>query len=258
MTLTMSAPWTQDAACSDLRSAFFPAVDWDELLLEAKDVDEDPFEEVIERGGEADAKQICGTCTVRDECLTDIYNEPPASGQPMGSYGGLNRWERSWLMRASEDELKELQQIDEALGYEGARQLKLWFEEIGPPASDLRGKIPVELSVRYGVPAYVASRWMRRAGVPGRRRHRTSWTEAVFETLGTGEWKPREEVMKVVVAAIPEARVKQKAALMSCNELRARNRIAQDAIRERKRYDQIEERIDDDGTRWLRLLANRS
>ena len=213
----------------------------------------------LERAGEAAAKKVCVRCPVIDHCLKDIVDAPLPGGQPDGVFGGLNRWERIMFMRAidSEDDgtLAAIRALHQQLGHEGALELRGHFEAVGPSADSMKGTIPSELSVRHGVPASLARRWQQRAGVPSRRRERTIWTQSLFDLLSPGEWKPRVEIIRIVAAAVPEWRVQEKVNLTGLSEARVRSRFAQDAVRERKRYNQVEERIDDDGTRHIRLLA---
>ena len=214
----------------------------------------------VERAGEAVAKKICVRCPVINHCLKDIVDAPlQEGGQPDGVFGGLNRWERIMFMRAtdSEDEgtLAALRVLHQELGHAGALELRQHFEAVGPPVDSMKGTIPSELSVRHGVPASLARRWQQRAGVPSRRRERTVWTQTLFDLLSPGEWKPRVEIIRIVAAAVPEWRVLEKVKRTGLSEARVRSRFAQDAVRERKRYNQIEEYIEPDGTRRIRLRA---
>ena len=283
--------WTAKAACADLAELFFPNVVWEpRLQIDAETGEESgpctlchggennepenrcnicypPTGELIEgplcgschtgdeveRAGELAAKKVCCMCPVIERCLKDVQDAPLPSGQPDGVFGGLNRWERIWLSRVPVESYKVLHELNKRLGHRGCLELRKTFEEEGPPADEMKGCIPAEVSAKHGVPVSIAREWMQKAGIQGRRRERNVWTQVLFDALAKGEWLPRTEVLKEVAAAVPEYRAIEKAEYNKTSVERARSRFAQDAIRERKRYNQIEERVDENGNREIRM-----
>ena len=162
--------------------------------------DSHPDAERLERLCEAEARQICVACPVRAQCLADVASD---DHQPVGVFGGLNRWERMWLQAADPDQLQELRSLAEALTPQQCIELREDFIEHGPPRSGLRGVMPNEIAVRYGVPTSVAARWVERAGSPQPHKGRTPQTEAILLTLGEGEWIERSVVQTAAEQAVP-------------------------------------------------------
>ena len=212
--------------------------------------DSHPDAERLERLREAEARQICVACPVRAQCLADVASD---DHQPIGVFGGLNRWERMWLQAADPDQKQELRSLGEALTPQQCIELREDFIEHGPPRSGLRGVMPNEIAVRYGVPTSVAARWVERAGSPKPHKGRTPQTEAILLTLGEGEWIERSVVQAAAEQAVPLERARDTADERGVTEERAREMIAFRCIDDRKTCRSILER-EIGGVSHMRLI----
>ena len=210
--------------------------------------DNHPDADRLERAREAEAKQICASCPVVEDCLSDAMAEPH---QPPGTFGGLNRWERMWLTAIPREDLDALDELANTLTAQECIELREMFEEVGPPAPTLRGPLPNEIAARHGVALSVAERWVDAAGPA--RRGRTALTEAMLRSLGAGEWVERRVVEAVGQEAVPEERATKKAEKLDITEDRARQLIAIRSLDDRKCHDTVEERCIK-GVPYLRLL----
>lgn len=75
--------WRQYAECAD------PCLDPDDWYPDAKD-----------REGVAYARQVCGLCPVRRQCLRAVMDQEGADSARYGIWGGLTPKERAWLQRS--------------------------------------------------------------------------------------------------------------------------------------------------------------
>lgn len=240
--------WYDDRACQGMSSVFFPPSD-DDL---------NPTDD--ERQGEHAAKEVCAACAVSEQCLTAAVErgkpEAGGTGHDPGVWGGANRWERIWMTNASPEQRAEIQALHEELGDDGARRLREWFEEVGPPLSVMDGFIPEQVAVRWGVPPIVAAKWMARAKV-GRKHSYGPVLRAILVPLGDGDWTPRMELVRVGIEANEQhlSEIFENGADdVPDRTYRSSPRMVQHALRERKRWNQVEVK-EINGEEHLRLRA---
>ena len=212
--------------------------------------DSHPDPERLERLGEATARQVCAVCPVRAECLADVQRD---NHQPVGVFGGLNRWERMWLQAADPDQKQELHDLAKSLTPQQCIELREAFIETGPQRRNMRGAMPNEIAVRYGVPSGVAARWVEQTGASAPHKGRTPQTEAILRVLGEGEWIEKSVVQSAAEQAVPTERAMATAADQGVSEARAREMIAFRCIDDRKTCRSIVER-DIDGVAHMRLV----
>ena len=208
--------------------------------------------EALERASEQQSKQMCLSCPEIDACLSNAQESAAAVGDfSLGVVAGLNRWEHRWLMQADAAQKEKLEALRNDLGSDGCLNLRAWFEASGPKV--FSSTYPAEIANEHGVPPSVARRWLTAAQVePLGVRPRNEATQAVLHLLSDNEWHNRAECLRVACEAIPEERALEKAERRNISTVAARNAIAQSVLRERARYDQIDQRVFR-GERQIRL-----
>ena len=187
--------WRDLAACKGKTDVFFPADNnWEET-------------------SEMDAKAICWTCPVREECLSTELADTHrryVSGEPcavtLGTVGGATRWERDQMLAADEGWWDEVSELAKVCTPEEADALRKMWEAVTPPADELADTHETDAGRRWGVSPSVMTRWLTEAGIKKTRpplTWRTELDESILSVLSDGAPMERDAIVNAVEEKLP-------------------------------------------------------
>ena len=155
-----------------------------------------------EERSDKQAKAICSPCPYRDACFRRSLAFVQAGLQISGVFGGVNSWERQWLL-AHPEEAEALAAELEKAGVD-PQELRAYFEAAGPERLDAAAPTANALSNKWGYPLSAGKRWLRAHGAePPRGGRNSPWGDAVRHVLSDGGWHPRSELIRLAAPAVP-------------------------------------------------------
>ena len=211
--------WQEQAACRGHADIFYPKV-----------ADDAMWEEAVE----AECKAICAQCSSRIACVKDILSDP-RSGEFVGVFGGMNRWERKWLISNQTEAVQLSQKL--AAAEVSPAELREWCAAKGPDFTVGSYDTVQTISERFGVSENCAKKWIKDRGGAQAKRYSRPWSRAIRELVAATpeQWFSQTELVEYAADMIPDfyAAATQRYMIRSrgtCSDNAARSRILQRSV----------------------------